>query len=248
MIKINMKKGVKLQKNNALIVGLPGVAFIGRVTVKYIVDQLKGEKIATLMSDKFPAQVFITRKGSLRPIRLTFYRVKLKDKDLICLIGDVQPLTPEGQYEVAKKILTFCKKLNVNEIITIGGYATGNLEGNIHVLGASNNKFHKEVFSKLGVVYGEAKGSIVGLAGLLPALAKIKGTCLMGETHGSFVDAFAAKRVLTVLSKYFKFDIDFSAINKAADEIKKITDKIEKEIKEQERQLEEGKKKPSYIQ
>jgi uncharacterized protein (TIGR00162 family) len=250
MIKISIKKNLKLREKAALLVGLPGVAFIGRIAVKYLIDKLNGEKIGFLISDKLPAQVLITKKGKLKPIQLSFYRIKLKDRDLICLIGDIQPPTNEGQYEIAQAIIDFCKKLKINEIITIGGYATGNLERNEHVLGASNNEEHIKAFSKLNVVYGEAKGSIIGLAGLLPALAtgKMKGTSLLGETHGSFIDPLAAKRVILILSKYFNFDIDYSEINKAAEEIRKITEKIEKEIKEQKEYLEEEKKKPSYIQ
>ncbi|MEM4295772.1 MAG: PAC2 family protein [Candidatus Anstonellales archaeon] len=248
MMKLLFKKGL-IKKNASLIVGLPGVAFVGRITVKYIVDKLGAKKIGRLISDKLPAQVMITKKGKLKPMQLSFYHLRLKDRDLIFLIGDIQPPTNEGQYEIANAIIKLCKKVGINEIITIGGYATGNLERNEHVLGASNNIEHINSFSKLGVIYGEAKGSILGLAGLLPALAgKIKGTCIMGETHGSFIDPMAAKRVLEILSKYFKFEIDYSEIDKAARKIKQITEKIEKEIKEQREHMEEGKKKPSYIQ
>ena len=78
------------------------------------------------------------------------------------------------------EIVDFVIKLGVTEIITIGGYATNRLEGNVHVLGASNSKKHKELMMKAGVLYGEAKGSIVGMAGMIPALARFASVLFAG--------------------------------------------------------------------
>jgi hypothetical protein len=248
MIKLFLRKNKKIAKNSALLIGLPGIGLVGRITVNYLIDKLKGKKIGYIICDHFPAQAIINEKGELEIMQLYLYQIKLEKRDLICFTGDIQPPTTESQYGVSNKIINFCKKYGINEIIAIGGYATGNLDGNKHVFGISNNEEHKKAFSKFNVVYGKAKGSVVGIVGVLPSLAKgLKSTCLLAETHGSFVDPAAAKKVVEILSNYFSFKIDYEEIDKAAEEIKKITEKIEKEIMEQQ-QSEERKKKPSYIQ
>ncbi len=48
-------KGKRLKKP-VLIVGLPGVGMVGRVTAKYLIDKLKGERFADLFSQHFPPQ------------------------------------------------------------------------------------------------------------------------------------------------------------------------------------------------
>jgi hypothetical protein len=78
-----------------------------------------------------------------------------------------------------------------------------------------------------------AKGSIVGAAGLLPSLGRlqgIQGICIMGETHGSYVDISSAKVIVSLLSDYFDFQINISKLDKKAKESEKILRKVEEEI------------------
>ncbi|MBU0585903.1 PAC2 family protein, partial [Candidatus Micrarchaeota archaeon] len=87
-----------------------------------------------------------------------------------------------------------------------------------------------------GIVFGETKGAIVGAAGLVPALGKLIGIrsgCIMGETHGSYVDAISARNVIAVLETMFKFKVDLADLDKQAKEGEKIIKKIEEEVKKQ---------------
>ena len=244
---INEKKiDFNRERPSVLLVGLPGVGFVGRIAVRYLIKEGKGKKFAELTSGHFPAQVLMTNKGKIKNIKLSFYHIKTKGvKDIIALIGDVQPATNEGQYEVALEILNFIKKYNVDEIITIGGYATGKFD-NKNVMGAANNKAHIEEFSKYGVLFGKKESSILGLAGLLPGLSKyhnIYSMCLMGETQGVFADAVAAKKVLEVLSKYLGIEIDYKKLDKSVKESEKVIESIQKEIEKSSQDL----NRPSYI-
>jgi proteasome assembly chaperone (PAC2) family protein len=83
------------------------------------------------------------------------------------------------------------------------------------------------------VIFGEAKGSIVGVAGLLPAIGKLrgfKGICLMGETHGGYVDTASARNIVKLISEYFGVPIDLKRIDTKAKESEKMLKKIEEEI------------------
>lgn len=244
------KEKIKL-KNGVLITGLPGIGFVGRVVGKYLVEELKAKKVAELYSPHFPHQVFMTKKGGIRLIKNTFYQVKGKRRDILLLVGDVQALTTVGQYEVADKVIDYAEKSGVTLIITVGGYSTGKVNEKRQIFGAANAKEMLKEFGKFGVVFGQAKGSIVGAAGLLPALSKIRGIksiCIMGETHGAYVDVTAAKNIVELLARYLGFTIELKKLEQKAVESEKVLKKIEGEIsRSMAAQFEASNKQVSYI-
>ena len=243
---IREKKKVKL-KNPVMVTGLPGIGLIGQVAVKYMIKKMKGEKIAEIYSPHFPHQVLMSKKGGMRLLKNTVYAVKTKKRDLLLVIGDVQAVSSVGQYEVADAILDYVQKLGVKLVITIGGYSTGKVEKSRRVFGSANNKRLKRDYEEKGVVFGETRGSIVGVAGLLPGLAKLRkldGICIMGETHGSYVDHTSAKNVVEKLAELLEFKIDISELEKEALTREKVISKIEKEV---EHQMTGNKKDITYI-
>jgi len=226
------KKKIKL-KNGVLVTGLPGIGLIGRTVGRYIAEELKGEKIAELYSPYFPHQVFMTKKGGIRLIKNTIYHVKCKKRDMVILTGDVQALSSKGQYEVAGKILDYAEKIGAELVLTIGGYSTGKLNEKRRLYGVATHEEVMEWLKKNGVEFGIARGSIVGAAGLVPALAKlrnIKGACLMGETHGGYVDVKAANEMVELLARLLGFVIDTKKLETKAKEGEKILKKIEEEV------------------
>jgi uncharacterized protein len=243
---INEKKKVSL-KNPAMVTGLPGIGLVGQVAAKYIIKKMKGEKIAEIYSPHFPHQVLMSKTGGMRLLKNSIYLVKAKKRDLLVVIGDVQAVSSVGQYEVADAILDYMQKKGVKLILTIGGYSTGKVEKRRRVFGSANNKKLKREYDKKGVIFGETRGSIVGVAGLLPGLAKLRkldGACIMGETHGSYVDHTSAKNVIEKLSELLEFKIDLSELEKEAHTREKVITKIEKEV---EHQMTGAKKDITYI-
>ncbi len=125
---IKRKKGLKLNKPT-LIVGLPGIGNVGKLVAEHLRREFKAERIATLYSSHFPHQVVMLKNGKVRIVNNRFYLIKAKKgqpNDIVMLTGDVQAVTPEGQYEVNSKIVDFFKdELGGNFIYTIGGYNIG---------------------------------------------------------------------------------------------------------------------------
>ncbi|MCL6089114.1 MAG: proteasome assembly chaperone family protein [Candidatus Marsarchaeota archaeon] len=221
--KIKMKKPV-------LVEGLPGIGLVGKLAVDHLIREKKALKVATLYSPHFPHQVIMRKSGVLRMIRLKFYRIPGPKNDLLLLAGDVQPLTSEAQYEVNGKILDYFSRRGGQWIITLGGYGTGKRAEFPKVFGAATHKKDIEKYSKLGVVFGETRGSIVGAAGLLLGLGRIRhmhGVCLMGETHGGYVDPKSAVGVLEVLGKLVGMKFDTAALVKKAAMGEKFIKKME---------------------
>jgi len=226
------KRKVKM-KDGVLITGLPGIGLIGQVVGRYIVQELKAKRVATLYSHHFPHQVFMTKKGSMKLIKNSIYEYKNDKAELLILVGDVQAMSSIGQYEVSEAILDYAKKVGVNTILTVGGYTTGKITEERRVFAVTTHKEMMPGFKKLNVIFGEARGSIVGAAGLLPAIGRLKGfkgICLMGETHGGYVDTVSARNIVKLLSDYFSIPIDLKRLDQRAKESEKMLKKIEEEI------------------
>lgn len=231
---IIIKKSKLKIKNGYLIVGLPGIGLIGKTVADYLITELKGKLVGELYSPHFPHQVFMSKSGVLRPIKNSFYHIMAGKNDLIILTGDVQAISSHGQYEICGKILDYCKEIGVKTLISLGGYSSGRLGRNTAVFGLVNNKKLIPSLKKHKVIFGKAKGSIVGAAGIIPTFGNIKGfngICLLGETHGAYVDPASARDIVRILSSYLDFKIDLSKIEKKAKEGEEIVKKIEEEIK-----------------
>ncbi|MCX8166752.1 MAG: proteasome assembly chaperone family protein [Candidatus Micrarchaeota archaeon] len=244
------KKLKKKLKDPILIEGLPGIGFVGKLAAEYIAKELKGKKIAELYSYYFPHQVMMKKNGLIRMLKYRMYLESTKTKDLIILVGDLQPMSSEAQYEIAVEVIKYFKRLGGKFIITLGGYSTGIPVTNVRVLGAATHKQVVEEYSKKGIIFGESKGAILGAAGLFLGIGKImglKGICLMGETHGAYIDAQSAKAVLEKLKEILKLDLDLSKIEQTAKETEKIIKKIEADIAKEKEELTKQSGELSYI-
>ena len=225
------REKIKL-KNGILITGLPGIGLVGQVVGRYMVEQLKAKKIANLYSHHFPHQVFMTKKGGMRIIKNSLYVYKNRNVNVLILLGDIQAMSSVGQYEVSGLVLDFANKVGVTQVLTIGGYSTGEITDVRKVHAVASSAAFRNKLKKFNILFGQTKGSIVGAAGLLPALARLRGmdsACIMGETHGGFVDTKAAKEVVAVLSRYLGLKIDLAQLNERALESEKIMKKMEEE-------------------
>jgi uncharacterized protein (TIGR00162 family) len=245
------KKKTKKLKKGVLLTGLPGIGLIGQVVGRYLVEELKAEKISTLISPHFPHQVFMTKKGGLRLIRNSFFLHRGRTHDLLILVGDIQAMSSVGQYEVAGAILDYCQKMGVREILTVGGYSTGKISEQRRIFAVATSDALRAKLRKYGIIFGEARGSIVGAAGLLPSLGRFQGmdgSCIMGETHGGYVDTSSARQIVIFLSKYLGISIDVKKLDAQAKESEKLMKKVEDDIKKNmESQLTTSGQSVSYI-
>jgi uncharacterized protein len=219
-------------KNPILIEGLPGIGLVGKIAAEHMIAELKAKRVADIYSPHFPHQVIMQKNGVMRMIKNRFYHVKGKKNDLLILVGDVQAVTSEAQYEVTGKMLDYCQKKGVALTITLGGYGTGKVPAVPRVFGIVSDKPLVEKYKKYGVIFGESRGSIIGAAGLLLGLGKLRkmpGLCLMGETHGGFVDAKSARVVLETLCKIVDVKVDMKKLDERAKESEKFAKKMEQE-------------------
>lgn len=169
------------------------------------------------------------KNGSFRLVSNRFYFAKGKRgrSDIILLMGDAQPLTPEGQYEVNEKIVEFFKQMGGTRIFTIGGYSMGGQYVKTpRVFGLATDSDTVSQIKRLGVTPTDSTGmSVLGSAGMIVAFSKkhkISAACIMGETGMLDVDANSAKAVLQVIGKVLGMEIKLGSIDKLRGETEKM--------------------------
>lgn len=210
---IDKKKTPKLE-NAILIEGLPGIGNVARVAVDFLIDKLDAEEYAKISSDCFPKSVFIEEDSIVRLPSVKIYYKKRKDKrDLVFLIGDVQPQDSKDNYKLIRKILELSNDFGVKEIITLGGIGMREPSPEkIH--GAVSDEEIKEKFKKYDLVF-DGNGTvnlIVGAAGLLIGLGKkegIKGISLLSETEAKpgKIGVESSRNLLKVLERYLELEL-----------------------------------------
>ena len=218
-------------KNPILVEGFPGLGMVGSIATKYLVKQLKAQKLAVLHSPHFPYHVVVDKKGGARLLRGEFYFLKNEtgENDFIFLTGDSQSQTIEGQFEVANSILDFAEKKKVKTVITIGGYRN-EFEGTPNVVAVSTNPVLLEKALNAKAVSSEAGTPIVGTAGLLLGLAKFRrmdAVCLLGETRGYLPDPKTAKTVIEILQGLLGLDVDLKGLDEEIEQSKEILGKMQ---------------------
>lgn len=242
---VYVQKEVDL-KNPVLIEGLPGLGLVGKLAADHMIKEIKAEKFAELYSPEFPPQVVIQQDGSIRMMKDEFYFWHAEEKgqkDLLVIVGDHQGINPQSHFALSGKILDLAGNYGTRLVYTLGGYGVGRLSKEPKVFGAVTDKSLIREHRKHGVIFERVGGSIVGAAGLLlglGALRGMRGICLMGETHGNYVDPRAAKSVLMVLMKALHLKIDLSDLEKRAKETEEMIERLETIQKTQQQQMPAG--------
>lgn len=218
------------------IEGLPGIGLVGKLAAEHLIQELGATKFADLYSPHFMHQVVIKKNAVVELMKNEFYYWKSPDRghrDLIIITGDMQvpPTDSPGHYEVVGKMLDFVQEFGAKEIITMGGYQVPEIEGEPRVLASVTHEDMVEELRGLPVVFREDEGgAIVGAAGLLLGLGKLRGMrgiCLLGESLGYIVDAKAAKAVLSVVARMLNLELDMSALDERAKETEEILKKVQ---------------------
>ena len=226
-------------KNPILIEGLPGVGNVGKITVDFIIDKLRAKKLFEFSSYNLPHCVFINEDNLMELPTIEIYYKNLKNKTLLFLAGDIQPLDEVSCYEFCNKILDTFEKDKVREIITLGGIALQRIPKSPKVYCTGNSKKIINKYKTNGIsnkIYGMI-GPIIGVSGLLAGLAgkrEIPAISLLAETyaHPTYLGIKGAREILKILNKELDLNINLEEldeeITKIEEEIKTKTNRIRK--------------------
>jgi proteasome assembly chaperone (PAC2) family protein len=215
-------------KNGKLIVGLPGMGNVGKVTVDYLIKKLKPEHMYQIFSTCFPHSAYITKEGQIRRPEINIYYHRYHD--LFFLAGDLQPLGEKECYELTRMVVD---KIQPSEIITLGGVglAIAKEKPKIYAIGTDNKitEIYAKKMEAESRTYGIV-GPIVGVAGtfLTEAQSRLKSipaVCLAVETVNKecYVGFDGAYELITSLNQALKLGLNFDEIDKDMKIIKGIT-------------------------
>ncbi len=216
-----------------LLVGLPGIGLVGKISIDYLLKEMKAEKIAEVLSDSFPPSVH-TKNSKIFLIKNEIFYYNYKGKDFLFLAGPVQPAldmklgSSQEHYEFAETLVNFFKASGVIEIVTLAGVNIGDkrLNEKPKVIVAGTDDALIKTWVDLGAKEDKKEGLISGAAGLIVGLGKlhgIDGVCLMGETNAQLIygDQGSAKSLVELLCKKFGFKVKMKLLDKDAKQIEK---------------------------
>lgn len=224
-----------------LIAGLPGIGNVGKISVDFLVEELKFKKLYSFFSYRFPHSVFVNEDNLIEMPKLEIYYKKFNNKarsDLLILCGDIQPIDEESCYSFCEEVLKLAKKQGCNEIVTAGGIGLAKVPEKPKIYCTGNDKSLIQKYIKKGVfveknIYGVV-GPVMGVSGLLVGLGglrKVKGVTLLAETfgHPMYLGIKGAQELLKVLDKVFGWGLN---LKKMSTEILKLEKEILKRSKD----------------
>ena len=219
--------------NPLFIEGLPGIGNVGKIATDYLVEEFKAVKLYSFFSYKFPHSVFVNEQNLVEMPVLEIYYKKFnnpKKRDLLLLVGDIQPIDEESCYTFCEEIIKIAKHFKCSEIITTGGIGLQHIPEKPKIFCTANNdKILKDYLKKDMLVEKEIfgiVGPIVGVSGILLGLGKkrdISGVALLAETfgHPMFLGIKGAKEILRVIDTKFKYNIDLKKMSKEITQVEK---------------------------
>ena len=227
-------------ENPVLIEGLPGIGNTGKIAVDFLIEKLKAKKLYNIFSYYLPHSVFVNEENLVELPKIEMYYKKSRTgRDLLFLSGDTQPVDEPSCYSFCRQVLSVISEYSCKELITLGGIGLKELPDKPQLFITGTSKEIIKRYSLKGVrtdLYGIV-GPIVGVSGVLVALARLKGQdgiTILGETlaHPMFVGIKTSKVMLSYLSEILgvkvnlkELDSEIEALEKelrAVDELEEI--------------------------
>jgi proteasome assembly chaperone (PAC2) family protein len=208
-----------------LIQGLPGLGYVGKISVDFLVEHLNTVHFAELYSNYLTLQdgslgVDIKSDGKFELPKYDFYAYTDTIPNLILLTGSTQPIR-WGQYEVCDEAIRFVERLGCKSVVAIGGYGITQGEDRGSVYAVIDDSFLKDKLQDSSVRITSG-GQVTGACGLILGLGRQMGmSCLglLGATNVNYPDAVAAKSVVKTLATIFGLSLDYAELDNAMADI-----------------------------
>ncbi len=236
MIKIISEKPLKDEgiggTDITLISGMAGICSVGRIAVDALAAQFNASLIASMYMDDLPAQVMVDGKGRMNLPVVQVYLARPAPKQSFLLVtGDFQPSSNTGMYNFVDMLLNYLieeQGLDISMIMSIGAYVVEQMpaEPKVFISGTDDAVIARFLAIDKDLMRLMENGLISGANGIIPAwgtLLGLPGICMLAETVPVVKrDPKAAKLVVEVLSKHFKFPFDFTTLEKDVKELEEV--------------------------
>ena len=219
MFEIELAKGAK-PSGGAFITAFPSVGMVGTIAGNFIVESLKMERIAYVLSDEVPPAALVQEGVPTYPLRI------LGMKKVSIMTSEFQiPLALSTQ--LAKDILAWTAPNGYDLIVGLEGLMSsqepqGTEKASARVFGVGSTEHARDIISKAGVEQFKM-GMITGVSGAM--LSEGERTereviCLLVEANAMYPDARGAARLVESVSKVLpSLQVDLQELLKEADMI-----------------------------
>jgi len=230
-------------KSPVALVGLPGIANVGRIAIEALSQVLGAERMMDFFSKDFPPRVFVQKGISAVPrSTIHIYRAAPDEPhDLLLLTADYQPSTSTGVYEYADFVAGEFSTLGIKEMYALAAYEQSYEEyfssypepPRVYVSASSEELLAK--LSAMSNIVVTQEGSIVGANGVIPfwaaTLYNMDGACLLGETLGVIkADYRAAKTVLEKIVDILGIKASFDDMDSEVSKVIQLIEWAKQEI------------------
>ncbi|RJV01933.1 MAG: hypothetical protein DWC06_00870 [Candidatus Poseidoniales archaeon] len=190
-----------------LLVAMPGVGDVGKLAVDAVNAELDAEPVARIIHPALPPLAKLDEDGLLQPPHILLSRVEIDGKEVFTLTGDAQPMTPEGQHEMAIAVLDLFEG---GEVLVLAGMSALADRKDIFSI-TSSSSYRIELESKgVDVRRDEPKAGVIGMAALITALGPVKNvktSCTIATTVGNSADPVAAQLLLETIRKWWSLPL-----------------------------------------
>ncbi|MFX1295764.1 MAG: PAC2 family protein [Promethearchaeota archaeon] len=231
MIKLKELSEIPDLRSPLVLVGMPGIALVGKLAILTTINSLKCDLYAELYYHDFPPHVIINQAKINMP-KIVIYTKKLPENehDLIVITGDYQPTSSLGIYALSDYICKLCQKFNTHLIVSMGAFVPESMGDKRKVYISSTQQkwidFFLESSTKSTVIL--KGGYISGANGIIPAWSAIHydipGVCILADTMPLLqIDPTASKELTRVLNDLFKLEIKEQLLDQRIEEIEIMT-------------------------
>jgi len=221
--------GNSLPNHLAIIEAVPGVGNVGKLVADGLIKKHQSKTLAWILHPDLPPHSTLSEEGLMTPPKIEICSVLLpKNKTIIVIRGDVQPITATGQYEVSEEILNLAKNNDTPQLLVLAGLTAGIENKDIHVV-CANSKVRKTLESNdIPVSKIQPKDGMIGIAGLIVSLSPlydVPAIGLIADTIGASADILAADRLSSWIEGALDIPLDLD-LDSTKETAKRIMDAI----------------------
>ena len=205
-----------------LLVAMPGVGDVGKLAIDAVNTELDAEPVARILHPALPPLAKLDDNGLLVPPHILLSRVQIDGRDVFTLTGDAQPMTPEGQFEVATAVLELFEG---GEALVLAGMSAQADRKDIFTITSSSSYRIELESAGVDVRRDEPAAGVIGMAALITALGPVKDvktSCTIATTVGNSADPVAAQLLLETIRKWWSLPlpVPIDATQRLADKLK----------------------------
>lgn len=211
-----------------LITGFPGFGYVGTIATKYLVSQLRANKIGNIITKYMPDFIALDDYGILSP-----YEIFMSEKYGILIVVNNAIPAPAERVTYVKSLVKWAASVGVKEFILIGGLNSKFREGDEKLrwlkTSSSSRELKEPIFHKGLYVVGP-----LAILFLILEIEGMPGLMILPYTEPEKFDPRAAAVFIEKLNELLNLHIDVQGLleySKAVEEAEELLSETLKHIK-----------------